>query len=85
MAIENEIGRELKVSELKQGTVVVVAPPGRHHGVFFTMWVSDISAEMVRFYSGELRWHVINFVMPDGSLVDDKGRVVRVHEYLGEI
>lgn len=79
----NEIGRELKVSELKPGTVVVIQPPGRKSCV--TMWVQAVDAKHVMFYAGEMHWHVLNFVQPDGTIVDDQQRPVRVFEYLGEI
>lgn len=79
----NEIGRELQVSELKPAMVVVVKPPEKD--IFITVWVRALDAKTVEFYAGEMLWHILNFIMPDGSLVDDKGRVVHVYEYLGEI
>lgn len=79
----NEIGRELKASELKPRTVAVIAPPGKD--MMVTMWVRTVDTEIVTFYAGELSWTVVNFVQPDGSIHDDLGRVVRVYEYLGEV
>lgn len=83
MTNENEIGRELKASELTPRTVVVIVTPGR--GVMMTMWVLSLSEKLVEFYSGELKWTVLNFIEPDGSIRDDQGRVVHVYEYLGEV
>lgn len=81
---ENEVGRELKASELRPKSVVVINPPGHPHA-FLTMWVRDVTPKWVEFYAGELRWHVVNFVQPDGSIHDDQHRTVHVFEYLGEI
>lgn len=78
-----EIGRELTAAELKLKQVVVIKLPGRNLDI--TMWVEYIAPELVMFYSGEMNWHVVNFRLPDGSLIDDRGRKVHVHEYLGEI
>jgi hypothetical protein len=82
---EEEIGRELKASELKPGTIVFVKVPPTN--LMATFWVEavDLEKRMAVFYSGMYRWHVINFIQPDGSIHDDKGRVVHVFEYLGEI
>ena len=78
-----EIGRELKASELKPGTVVIVKPPGNKP--LITVWVRNIDPCVVEFYAGEMRWHILNFIMEDGSIKDDQGRIVRVFEYLGEV
>jgi hypothetical protein len=82
MSDDPEIGRQLAVTDLVLNTVVVIAPPGRD--LFFTMWVRVIDNQSVTFYSGELRRHVINFIK-DGTLFDDKGREVKVFEYLGKV
>lgn len=81
--ITNEIGRELKAHELVPGTVVAIRPPG--HNGFITLWVGSARPTMVEFYSSEMHWTVVNFVRPDGSIVDDQDRVVHVCEYLGKI
>jgi hypothetical protein len=77
-----EIGRELQVADLKPRQIVVIAPPGRDD-VRMTMWVEAVGAETVTFFSGAMKWHVINFIR-DGGLVDDQDRPVRVFEYLGQ-
>ena len=79
----NEIGRELKASELKVRTVVVVKPPGNKP--YITVWVYEVSPKWVEFRAGELHWHILNFIMEDGTIVDNRGREVHVYEYLGEI
>jgi hypothetical protein len=52
------------------------------------MWVESVDSELVIFAAhgvpGVDTWHVVNRVRDDGQLIDDKGRVVRVYEYLGE-
>lgn len=78
----SEIGRELSVGELTPGQVVVIAPPGRTERI--TIWVESVDPEMVVFFAGELNIRVINFIK-DGQIFDDRGRVVRVFEYLGEV
>ena len=80
--IHPEIGRELTVAELKPRHVVVIAPPGRD--ITITMWVRAIDPTTVIFHSGVMNWTVINFIK-DGKLVDDRGRQIRVFEYLGEV
>jgi hypothetical protein len=79
----NEVGRELKASELNPGTVVIVAP-SCHPGAMLTVWVKAVDSKLVVFYAGELNLHIINFVQPDGSIQDDHGTVIRVYEYLGQ-
>lgn len=83
MTISDEVGRELKAHELVPRTVVVVKPPDR--SVFVTFWVTRVEPDYVAFYSDDLRWTVLNFVQPDGTITDDRGRQVRVFEYLGKI
>lgn len=79
----NEVGRELKASELKPKTVVIVDIPDKH--IMITMWVGHVSEGLVEFYSGTLKTSVLNFVSPEGVISDGEGRVVKVYEYLGEI
>jgi hypothetical protein len=78
----SEIGRELTIAELKPRQVVVIGPPDKDVAV--TMWVEAIDQDTVIFYAGVMRWTVINFIK-DGKIVDDRGRQVRVFEYLGKI
>lgn len=82
MTTPTEVGRELKVADLKPEAIVVIAPPGRDD-LLITMWVAEVRDNLVVFRSGELNWHVINLVLGDGTIVDDQGRPVRVFEYLG--
>lgn len=83
MSVETEVGRPLRADELKQRQIVVIAPPGQP-GVLLTMWVVEVRRNLVVFWSGELRIHVINLVRDNGEIIDDQARVVRVFEYLGE-
>lgn len=87
MAPKNEVGRELKASELVAGTVVLVEPPQPAvPGVLFSMWVGEVTPEYVVLFAGAVKMAVINFVVqPGDTLQDDHGRPVHVFEYLGEI
>jgi hypothetical protein len=78
----DEIGRELKASELTPQKVYVVKPPNKP---YMTLWVLSIDEHLVEFLAGELHWHILNFIQPDGSIHDDQGREVKVFEYLGEV
>jgi hypothetical protein len=50
-----------------------------------TMWVREVTDKHVVCFSGELNWTVMSFRKPDGSMVDDQGRTVRIFEYRGEV
>jgi hypothetical protein len=82
-APDNEVGRELAIADLKPQQVVVIQPPHRDN-VLITVWVEAVDATAVTFFAGEMKWHIINFIK-DGQIVDDRDRVVRVFEYLGEV
>ena len=82
---DDEIGRELMATELREQTIVVILPPGHAEQLWFTMWVEKVGDEFVWFYSALLRWHVILKRQADGTLIDERRRVTRVFEYLGEI
>jgi hypothetical protein len=74
-----EIGRELKVSELVPGTVVVITKEGRCGAV--SAWVKDVGQVGVVLYAGELRLHAL-FYREKDELHDDNGRL-HVFQYLG--
>jgi hypothetical protein len=78
-----EIGRELLWGDLAPVTIVVVQPPGSRE-IAFTMWVRAKDDKTIAFHSNVKNWSVINFRGPDDTVVDDRGRLVRVYEYLGE-
>jgi len=77
----NEIGRELQLNELQRKTIVILQRDGEF-GI--TMWVSFVGQEVVAFYSGRLNVLVVANIYEDGSIRDDKGKRIRVFEYLGE-
>lgn len=81
----SEIGRRLRVDELREKTVVVIRREDRD--VSLTMWVSVIGSDVVTFYGGAATPPVtfMTFRKPDDTLVDDTGKQVLVHEYLGEV
>lgn len=83
--MSDEIGRELRASDLKPRTIVVVKPPDpQERNTHMTFWVRAVEPAYVVFYSAVLHWAVIAFVTPDDTLADDQDRQVRVFEYLGE-
>lgn len=76
-----EIGRELKASELREKTVVVLK---REIGaVAATMWVHAVLADGVDFYAGEGRIHLL--ARRDGDELRDDVTRLRVFEYRGKI
>jgi len=81
--VTTDVGRELRPDELRPRSIVVVHPPGSP-GVLLTMWVLAANGGYVTFYSGVTNTAVVNRIRGDGKLVDDRDRVVRVFEYLGE-
>ena len=88
-ASNNEIGRELKVSELKPRTVVVLMKPSSPllPDVAATAWVLEIGAQRVIFGAGAV--HQILALERTGpdleALADSSGGAIHVYEYLGEI
>jgi hypothetical protein len=80
-----EIGRELKVSELKSRTVVWLAKDECAH--ICTCWVVSVQRECVHFYMGGTG---VNFLAkrcgPDmESVTDSTGKEMSIYEYLGEV
>lgn len=84
MEIKSEIGRELKVSELKIDTVVVVSKEGRPAA---TMWVLTVTERLVLFRAGEIGMILIlTRCGADLEQVQDDDRIpMQIREYLGEI
>ena len=82
--LNEETGRELKATDLRPRTIVVIQPPGKTFAI--TMWVDFVDTErrLVTFHSEVMHWVVLNSYDEDGVIHDDQGRVVRVYEYLGE-
>jgi len=81
----SEIGRQLRVDELHERTVVFISYEDRN--VILTMWVSSIDGDVVAFYAGAINPPItfMTFRQPDGTLIDHNGKQVLVHEYLGEV
>ena len=81
----SETGRQLRVDELREETVVVIRREDRSVGL--TIWVSRIGEDFVTFYGGAAKPPItfLTIRKPDGTLVDDTGKQVLVHEYLGEV
>jgi hypothetical protein len=81
----NEVGRPLTAKELIEHTVVCVAREDRPY--FTSLWVERIGKDFVVFMAGAAR-PVIHFMVtrrPDDTLVDDEGKRILVHQYLGEV
>jgi hypothetical protein len=79
----SEIGRELKVSELKPGTVVWLFKENSDR--MATMWVVDVGDVYVHFYAGATQ---INFLTVRSgadleSVSDDTHTRIQIFEYLG--
>jgi hypothetical protein len=81
----SELGRELKVSELVEGTVIVLGREDRN--AMYTAWVYAIMHSAVAFRAGELQMLMIAARDLDDrdKLTDDTGKRILVFEYLGEI
>jgi|HubBroStandDraft_6_1064221.scaffolds.fasta_scaffold426605_3 hypothetical protein len=79
----NELGRELKPSELRLRTVVVVGREDR--ATMYTAWVHSVGDDYVALLAGEIATVFLAKRRPDDTLVDDTGKRVMVFEYLGEI
>ena len=81
--MKNEIGRELRVSELKPKTIVVLERPDV---AAVTMWVMAVGPERVAFWAGaNSMGFIARRVGPElEQITDDSGRMLRVYEYLGE-
>ena len=82
--MSREIGRELKVSELRPRTVVWVAKLNRPTA---SMWVLQVHDVMVHFRAGEVNMDLFCLrVGPEGNQLTDDSRIpMKVFEYLGEI
>lgn len=77
----NEVGRELRIDELKPRMIVVMCKEGRP---CITIWVLRVGMDYATFYAGEINLVLIARLREDGTLADDSGLRVRVFEYLGE-
>lgn len=80
-----EIGRQLRADELREKTVVCLRREDRK--LWMTLWVKSIDSDAVVFLAGapEPRILFMVFRQADGTLVDDAGKLMLVHEYLGEV
>lgn len=79
------VGPEIPLDRLKSKLRQVVIVSVEGFPQLLSFWLYEVTADTVTFYSAELSWAVINFVKPDGTLRDDKGRRIRVFEYLGSV
>lgn len=80
----SEIGRELKVSELKPRQIVLLWKEGRP--VMSTMWVVEVGDVYVHFWAGEV---VTNLMVmrrgPDLEEITDSSHLkMKIFEYLGK-
>lgn len=70
---------------LADGTIVVIVPPGL--ATMVTMCVVHVEDDVIMF-RGQMangsEWFVVNRLRDDGAVVDDRGWVVEIYEYLGD-
>jgi hypothetical protein len=80
----SEIGRELKVSELKPRTIVWLGKEGRD--TMATMWVVEVGPVYVHFRAGAVRTEFYAERRgPDLDQITDNDHIpMRMFEYLGE-
>jgi hypothetical protein len=78
-----EMGRELRASELKEKTVVLIGHDTCK--AYATVWVEMVDKRFVAFRMGELNTTFFAFRNPDDTLRDDSGKHIRVYEFLGEV
>lgn len=85
MTPDSQIGRELKVSELKPDTIVVVWKQGSRAAG--TMWVRFIGLATVALYAGTIgATLLLARCGPDHEQVEDDDRVpMKLYEYLGPV
>jgi hypothetical protein len=83
LSIQSEIGRELKVSELKPETVVWLAKEGRD--LLATMWVVEVGDLFVHFYAGatDMHFYAVRSGADLETVADDTHARMRIYEYLG--
>lgn len=80
---ENELGRELAVTELVERTIVILSREDR--APMYTAWVYLVSENFVAFLAGAVNTTFFVKRAPDDTLTDDTGKRIRVFEYLGVI
>lgn len=81
--MQTEIGRELKASELKPRTVVVLEKPGRPRA---TVWVVQVRKRFVHFRAGVTQMELfLRRTGPDLEGLADEELPMKVYEYLGEV
>lgn len=78
----SEVGRELRVSDLRERMIVILSRPDSDVAV--TVWVKSLGEGMVAFYAGVTRALFVAAVSADGTITDNTGRQVMMFEYLGE-
>jgi hypothetical protein len=80
-----EVGRELKVSELRTRTVVVLQKG--EEATAATIWVVGVFKDVVHFRAGAVGLELFLFrTGPDlDQLCDDTGARIIVYEYLGKV
>lgn len=80
----NEIGRELKVSDLRPRTIVWLFKEGRE--AMATMWVVSVGSDYVHFRAGVIKTEFLAARCGPGleSITDDSGWPMKIYEYLGK-
>ncbi len=83
-----DVGRELKVSELKPPQIVVVRKlGGQFPGTWATMRVYKVESTLVAFWAGAIGMMFVAKRVGENLehiADDDSGVAMEIHEYLGE-
>jgi len=75
-----EMGMELKAGQLEPQTVVVIGHDTCR--AYMTAWVVIVGGTFVVFKMGEVGAMFMAMRLPDDSLRDDSGKVIRVWQFI---
>jgi hypothetical protein len=81
--VHPEAGPELNASQLKPRSIVMIGHDTCK--AYATVWVASVGVDYVMFLMGELNTTFLAKRLPDDSLTDDSGKVIRVWEYRGPV
>jgi hypothetical protein len=79
-----EIGREIPTSELTQFVHEVVVLHATYRPEYLISWIIAVEKDLAIFNCAEINM-VLYLVIKDSKLLDDQGRELKVHVYLGEV
>lgn len=83
--MENEVGRELKVSDLVRGGIVILAKPGRPLASVRVIGIGSLFVTFRAQYPDGTEIHfVAHRIGPEGEHIADNNTMMKMYEYLGE-